>query len=290
MSVPTIGKVGIWSLELRFGDKGQSSEAAAELDALGFGALWIPGGIDDGAPADVERLLGATKRTTIATGILNIWKHDPAQLAAWFAGLPEAHKARTLLGLGISHGPIIGEKWGKPLEMTRGFLDGLAAAGMPRDNVCLAALGPKMIELAGERTAGAHPYLVTPQHTAQARAILGPSLSGRKLLAPEQGVILEEDTALARDLALDVIKHYGALPNYRNNWLRLGFSEEQIENGDNALVDALFAVGTEEKAAARVQEHLDAGADHVCLQLVVPRGAGFDSLMAGWRRLAEALL
>lgn len=287
MAVPVIGKVGLWSLELRFGDKARSSEAAAELDELGYGALWIPGGIDNGAPADVERLLKVTRHTAIATGILNIWKHDPSELAAWFGGLAEADKARTLLGLGISHGPIIGEQWGKPLAVTRAFLDGLDTAGMPRESVCLAALGPKMVALSGERTAGAHPYLVTPEHTAQAREILGPG----KLLMPEQGVILEDDPAKARELALGALEHYRMLPNYRNNWLRLGFTEAEIESADDRLIAALFAIGDEEACAARVQAHLDAGADHVCLQVIAGRhGADFAVLRPLWRRLAQALL
>ncbi|MCJ2186609.1 TIGR03620 family F420-dependent LLM class oxidoreductase [Novosphingobium beihaiensis] len=287
MAVPAIGKTGIWSLELRFGDKGQANEAAAELDELGYGALWIPGGIDSGAPADVQRLLGVTRRATIATGILNLWKHEPVELAAWFASLDEAEKARTLLGIGVSHGPLIGEQWGKPLPAMRRFLDGLDAAGMPRGHLCLAALGPKMTALAAERTAGAHPYLVTPEHTAQARAILGPG----KLLAPEQGVILEEDPARARALALGALEHYRRLPNYRNNWLRLGFAEDEIDACSDRLIEALFAVGGVEQAAARVQAHLDAGADHVCLQVIGGQsGAGFDALRPLWRRLAEALL
>lgn len=287
MATPAIGKVGIWSLELRFGDKGESNEAAAELDELGYGALWIPGGIDSGAPVDVERLLAATRRTTIATGILNIWKHEPAELAAWFAGLPDADRARTLLGLGVSHGPIIGESWGKPLEVVRRFLDGLDAAGMDMSRLCLAALGPKMVALSGERTAGAHPYLVTPEHTARARAILGPG----KLLAPEQGVILAEDPAKARELALAALENYRMLPNYRNNWLRLGFTEEEINRGDDRLIDALFAVGSVERAAGRVRAHLDAGADHVCVQVIAgARGGDFAMLRPQWRRLAEALL
>ncbi|WP_159977065.1 MULTISPECIES: TIGR03620 family F420-dependent LLM class oxidoreductase [unclassified Novosphingobium] len=287
MTVPKIGKVGLWSLEMRFGDKALSNAAAEELEALGYGAVWVPGGIDDGAPAEVERLLAVTSRMTIATGILNIWKHEPAQLAAWFGGLPDAAKARTLLGLGISHGPLIGEKWGKPLEVTSAFLDGLFAAGMPRDNLCLAALGPKMVALSGERTAGAHPYLVTPEHTAQARAILGAG----PLLAPEQGVILESDPAKARELALGALEHYARLPNYRNNWLRLGFSEVEIDSLDERLLDALFAIGNVEKVAHRVQAHLDAGADHVCLQVIAGRqGGSFDTLLPHWRDLAQALL
>lgn len=287
MTVPAIGKVGIWSLELRFGDKVQSSEAAAELDELGYGALWIPGGIDNGVPLDVERLLGATRRTTIATGILNVWKHDPAEVAAWFLALGAIEQARTLLGIGVSHGPIIGEQWAKPLAVMRAFLDGLDAGGMPRDNLCLAGLGPKMVALSGERTAGAHPYLVTPQHTAQARAILGPG----KLLAPEQGVILERDPARARELALGALEHYARLPNYRNNWLRLGFSEDEIDSCADRLLGALFAIGDVNAAAARVKEHLDAGADHVCIQVIAgPQGGGFDALLPHWRSLAAALL
>ena len=287
MATPTVGKVGIWSLELRFGDKAQSSEAAAELDELGYGALWIPGGVDAGAPADVERLLSATQRTTIATGILNIWMHKPEELAAWFAALPDSQKARTLLGLGVSHGPIIGEKWSKPLSVMRQFLDGLDAANMPGENLCLAALGPKMVALSGERTAGAHPYLVTPQHTAEARAILGPG----KLLAPEQGVILEEDPAKAREVALAALENYLRLPNYRNNWLRLGFTEQEIDAVDDRLLHAIFAIGTVEEAADRVRAHLDAGADHVCVQILAgPRGGDFATLRPQWKRLAEALL
>ncbi|KHK89982.1 LLM class F420-dependent oxidoreductase [Novosphingobium malaysiense] len=288
MPVPVvIGKVGIWSLELRFGDKGQSDEAAAELDELGYGALWIPGGIDDGAPADVKRLLGVTKRAAIATGILNVWKHEPADLAAWFEGLTDAEQARTLLGIGVSHGPIIGEQWGKPLAVMRRFLDGLDAAGMPRENLCLAALGPKMLALSGQRSSGAHPYLVTPEHTAQAREILGPG----KMLAPEQGVILEKDPAKARELALGALEHYRMLPNYRNNWRRLGYSEEDIDSCSERLLDGLFAIGDVDAVAARVQAHLDAGADHVCLQVIGgPQGASFDVLRPKWRRIAEALL
>lgn len=285
MTVPTVGKVGLWSLEMRFGDKARSSAAAEELEALGYGALWIPGGIDDGAPADVERLLGVTTRMTIATGILNIWKHDPAELAAWFAGLSDEWKARTLLGLGISHGPIIGEKWGKPVTVTSAFLDGMFAAGMPRDHLCLAALGPKMVELSGARTCGAHPYLVTPEHTARARNILGAG----PLLAPEQGVILEEDPAKARALALGALEHYARLPNYRNNWLRLGFTEAEVDACDDRLLHALFAIGGVEETVQRVQAHLDAGADHVCLQVIVGQG-GFDVLLPHWRDLAKALL
>ena len=282
-----LGKVGIWSMEMRFGDKGEVDEAAAELDELGFGALWIPGGIDDAVLGDVERLLSVTRNLTIATGILNIWKHEPADVANWWKGLSADGQSRVMLGLGVSHAPIIGEAWGKPLEVTRKFLDGLDAAGLPRESMCLAALGPKMMALAGERTAGAHPYLVTPGHTATAREILGPG----KLLAPEQGVVLETDPAKARDYATQALSHYRELPNYKNSWRRIGFSEDDIANLSDTLLDGLFAWGGMDKIVQRVKEHHDAGADHVCLQVIRgAMGGDMPGLRAACRELAGALL
>lgn len=286
MSTPTIGKVGIWSLELRFWDRSEALEATAELDELGFGALWVPGGIDSGVLGDMEQLLGASRRTVIASGIINIWKHEPADVATWFQARSDADKARLLLGIGVSHGPVIGEQWRKPLEATGAFLDGMEAGGMAMDQVCIAALGPKMVALSGERTAGAHPYLVTPEHTAQAREILGP----RKLLAPEQGVVLESDPEKARALAVGALEHYARLPNYRNNWKRLGYDDAEIDGLSDRLLHALFAIGTPETVAERVQAHLDAGADHVCLQVIADPAAGFAPLRAHWRALAGVLL
>ena len=287
MNAPQFGRVGLWSMELRFGDKGEAADAAAELDELGFGALWIPGGVDDAVLGDVESLLAATKNTTIATGILNIWKHQPADVAAWFNGLPEGSRNRVMLGLGVSHGPLIGEAWKKPLAVTREFLDGLEESGMSRQHICLAALGPRMLALATDRTAGAHPYLVTPEHTRRAREILGPG----RLLAPEQGVILEKDPAKARQLGREALTHYAQLPNYRNNWLRLGFSQQDVDGVSDKLIDSLFAWGGMEKIVDCVNAHHEAGADHVCLQLI--RGAtGGDmaGLRAAGRELAKALL
>jgi probable F420-dependent oxidoreductase len=282
-----LGAVGVWSMELRFGDKGEAAEAAAELDELGFGALWIPGGIDDAVLGDVERLVAATRTATIATGIVNVWKQDAASVAAWWRAQTAATQARVMLGLGVSHGPIIGETWAKPLGVMRDYLDALDAEGMPRDSLCIAALGPKMTELSGRRTAGSHPYLTTPEHTAEARAILGPG----KLLAPEQGVVLESDPGTARELGRQALTYYRHLPNYRNAWLRLGFSEAEIEALDDRLIDAIFAWGTPERIAERVRAHHDAGADHVCVQVI--RGAmGGDmaGLRAACRTLAEVLL
>jgi probable F420-dependent oxidoreductase len=283
MSVPATGKVGVWSVEMRFGDAAASDRIAADLEEMGFGAIWIPSGIDDGAPADVERLLKATRTITIATGILNIWKHEPAELAAWFKKLPREWQARTLLGLGISHAPLIGSDWGKPVKKMREFLDALFGAGMPPDNTCLAALGPKMLELSADRTAGAHPYLVSPSHSAEARKILGPG----KLLAPEQGVVLVQDLNKAREIACGALDHYRNLPNYRNNWSRMGFTEAEIENLDDRLLHAIFAFGDASQAAERVREHHAAGADHVCLQVIGETST--EGLLARYRELAEEL-
>jgi probable F420-dependent oxidoreductase len=282
-----LGKIGIWSMELRFGDRAESLEAAAELDELGYGAIWVPGGIGGDILGDLAQLRDATKKAVICSGILNIWKHTPQDVGAWWRGQSAAQQARILLGLGVSHGPIIGENYGKPLTVMRQFLDGLGAENVPASAVCLAALRPKMLELARDRTAGAHPYLVTPEHSALARKVLGPDA----LLAPEQGVILETDPAAARAAGRIVIGHYGRLPNYVNSWLALGFSQEEIDGGADRLVDALFAWGTPERIAARVQEHFAAGADHVCVQLIT--GAERPTVAAarpGWRELAAALL
>lgn len=285
MSKVQLGKLGVWSMELRFGDRSQATEAAAELEELGYGTLWVPGGIDNRVLDTVDELLAATHRATIATGILNIWKYQPQEVAAWFQQLPAGHRNRVLIGLGVSHGPLIGDAWKKPLAVTCEFLDGLDAEGMPRDNLCLAALGPRMLELSRDHTAGAHPYLVTPEHTATARDILGPDA----LLAPEQGIVLESEPAKARQLAREALSIYQKLPNYRNNWQRLGYTEEDMDTLSDRLVDGLFAWGSAERIVERLQAHYDAGADHVCVQLI--RGAsGGDmaGLVAACRELAAA--
>lgn len=284
----SIGRIGIWSMEARFGDPAKAADAVAELDALGFGALWVPGGMGGDLTGDLDRLLAASSRLTVASGILNIWKHEPADVAAWWKGLPTDKQDRVLLGLGVSHSHIVGEEYtkAKPLSVMRDYLDRLTAEGVPGEALCLAALGPKMLELARDRTAGVHPYLVTPEHSAIARAAVGPD----RLVAPEQGVVLESDPDAARALARGALDHYRSYPNYRNSWLRLGFSEAEIDAMDDRLVDALFAWGTAEKIAERVQTHLDAGADHVCLQVVTGKGLDIDAARPAWRALAAVLL
>jgi probable F420-dependent oxidoreductase len=281
---------GIWSGVLRWGDPGAIAAAAAELEELGYRALWIPdaGGDVFGA---VANLLGATRTASVATGILNLWMHSPDETAAQHAALTAEHGDRFFVGIGISHAPLIDRvvepgAYRQPLTRTAAFLDGLDAASPPLAvaDRALAALGPKMLELARTRTAGVHPYLVTPEHTRLAREAVGPG----KLVLPEQGVVLETDPVKARATARLHLATYLGLPNYTNNWLRLGFTEEDIANGgSDRLVDAIVVWGDETAIARRVQEHRDAGADHVCIQALTdtPR----ELPLSKWQALAPAL-
>ena len=276
---------------LRYGEPGPAAEAAAELESLGYSALWIPdvGGDLFGSLAN---LLGATSTVTIATGILNVWMHSADDAAAAHARLTAEHGPRYLCGIGISHRPFIDMvnapgTYTKPVDTMAAYLDGLDAAATPlavADRM-LAALGPKMLELARTRTAGTHPYLVTPELTAMARAGIGPD----GLVASEVGVVLETDPAKAREIARLHLQTYLALPNYANNWKRHGFTDDDIANGgSDRLVDALIGWGDEAAIAARVQQHRDAGADHVCVQVLTsdPRALPVDE----WRTLAPVLV
>ncbi len=277
-----LGRIGVWSTGLRFG--ADRLDTAVELERLGYATAWIPGGIDDGVLATLEELLGATDKLKFATGIINIWKHEPAELAAWWER-QAAHHDRLLLGLGVSHAPLIGEGWNRPLARMAEFLDGLTAAGMGGERLCLAALGPKMLELSAKRTAGAHPYMVSPGHTAEARRVLGPDA----LLAPEQGVVLESDPDKARAIAREFVGHYAQLPNYANSWRREGFSDAEIETLDDRLIDALIAWGDVGAISARLDEHFAAGADHVCVQVIGEGGMRPDNTrdLGVWRELAK---
>jgi probable F420-dependent oxidoreductase len=285
-----LGEVGIWSRELRFGDPVEAVEAAAELEELGFGALWIPGG-DGGTVLDtVATMLRATRRAVVATGILNVWAHDPEEVARVQAELDHDHPGRFLLGLGVGHAPIVDAhepgRYRKPVATMRAYLDALdehsAADAAPARVV--AALAPRMIALARERTLGVHPYMVPVSHTRFVREALGPG----RLVAPELSVVLEPDLGRARREARQDLALYLTLPNYTNTWLRLGFTDADLaDGGSERLIDALYALGSAGQVAARVREHRDAGADHVCLRVVtntlerLPR--------AEWRELAAAL-
>jgi len=271
---PSIGRVGVWSRELRYhDDRGARRDAAAELEQLGYSALFIPdaGGDVFGACAE---MLDATRSVPVLTGILNIWLHSAASVAAGVASLGP----RFVLGLGASHESMIGERYARPLSAMRAYLDELDAAGV-RERF-LAALGPRMLELSRDRADGAHPYLVPVEHTRAARALLGPD---RRLLV-EQGVVLSAD----REPARAHVAQYLALPNYVANFRRMGFADADFSGGgSDRLVDDLVAWGDEQAIAARVRAQLDAGADHVCIQVVdavndVPP-------VETWRRLAPAL-
>lgn len=285
----TLGRFGIWSGQLRFGDAAEAGEAAAELEDLGFDALWIPGGIGGAVFDDCERLLAATEHVVVATGIVNIWMHTPDEAAAGHARLTAGFPGRFLLGLGVSHGPLLertGRTYERPLQVMREYLDALDAARppVPEEERVLAALGPRMLELARERTAGAHPYLVTPEHAQQARQRLGDDA----ILAPEQAVALVTDPAAARELARQHLAIYLGLPNYTDNWRRLGFTDDDLAGGgSDRLVDALVAWGTLDRVVDRVVAHLAAGADHVCIQVLAPDLRSFPR--AQWRELAAAL-
>jgi probable F420-dependent oxidoreductase len=281
-----LGRIGVWAGE--FAVPGAARiEAAAELEALGFGALWFPNGPDSDTFGAFDAMLSGSSRIRIASGILNIWGPTPADVGAWWRRLSSSHQERVMIGLGVSHALAIGERYSRPLETMARYLDGLDAAGVPAEHRCLAALGPKMLDLSAARTAGAHPYLVTVEHTAQARSRLGPGV----LLAPELGVVLESDPAKARNIAREGLAMYQRLENYRNSWLRLGFSEDEINAGSDRLIDALFAHGDPAAIAQRVRAHFDAGADHVAVQLVRgAAGARSDIPMSQYRELAKALL
>ena len=279
---------GVWSGHLRYGDPSAIADAAAQLDDLGYDALWIPdvGGDVLGA---VETLLRATTHATIATGILNVWMHDPADVAARRAGWSEEWQRRFLLGLGVSHAPLIDAsepgRYTKPYTKMVGYLDGLdtAAEPYPRDARVLAALRPRMLELARDRAAGAHPYFVPPEHVAAAREILGRDA----LVAVELAVVLDADPATARVTARRHTAIYVMLPNYTNNLRRFGFGDDDFAGGgSDRLVDAIVAWGDLEAIVARVQAMRDAGADHVCLQ---PIRADDELPRTEWSELAGAL-
>jgi probable F420-dependent oxidoreductase len=282
---------GIWSGALRYGDAAEAAAMATELESLGYSALWLP---DVGGKLfeSLGNVLGATSRVTIATGILNVWMHTPEVAAAEHSALQAAHGGRFLCGLGIGHRPFIDMviapgTYQNPVETMAGYLDGLDAAETPlaQSDRLLAALGPKMLELARTRTAGTHPYLVTPELTAKARVGIGPDL----LVASEQGVVLDSNPTSARATARLHLKTYLALPNYSNNWKRQGFTDDDIaDGGSDRLVDALVVWGDEGTIVKRVQEHRDAGADHVCIQVLTDNPAGFP--IEQWRALAPALV
>ncbi len=256
-----LGRFGVWTIWSRWEGRPQ---AAAELEELGFRTLWLGGAPDGGVLGLVSELLDATSELVVATGILNAWSTPADQVNAGYRDL--AWTDRFLVGVGVSHRESVGEVYHSPYQKLVHYLDEL---DVPRDRLALAALGPRVLRLAAARTSVAHPYLVTPEYTARARETIG---SGTVLLAPEQHVVLEEDPAKAREIGRANLGTYLALSNYTNNWLRNGFTEDDLaDGGSDRLVDALVAWGSVEQVARRLREHHEAGADHVSVQLLGDR-------------------
>ena len=289
-----IGPVGVWLGPIALLSASEEHAAARRLEASGYGALWF-----GEAPTNREALshaallLGATERIAVATGIANIWARDAVAASNGADTLNEAHAGRFLLGLGVSHAPAVkfrGHAYDKPLSAMRAYVQAIAehryAAPAPErpSPIVLAALGPRMLELARDQAAGAHPYFVPPEHTARARERLGPG----PVLAPEQVVVLETDPERARAIGRQHMAVYLQLPNYVNNLRDLGFAAADFAGGgSDRLVDAIAAWGDEAAISTRVREHHDAGADHVAVQAYAPDAA--EAL--GWlERLAPALL
>ena len=269
-----LGTIGVWQFV-----PAATPEFAAEIEKLGYGTIWI-GGSPDGNLEQAEALLDATERITVATGIVNMWKDDAATVAASFQRVEAKHSGRFLLGVGIGHREHTGDDYQNPYDKIVDYLDRLDDGGVPADRRVLAALGPRVLELSAARTAGAHPYLTTPDHTASARKILG----NEPLLAPEHKVVLNSDAEAARALGRKVVSRYLDLRNYRQNLLGSGFSEDDVAGGgSDRLIDALALHGDADTIAQGLRAHLEAGADHISIQVI-----GRD-LVPAYQALAEAL-
>ena len=293
-----LGPVGIWTAMLDQVPSARAAEFAAEIEELGYGAIWIPEAVGRDPFVMATLLLAGTSSIPVATGIANIYARDAMTMANAQRTVAEAFEGRFLLGLGVSHAHLVAglrkHDYSRPLSYMREYLQRMHKAVFfadgPEDlpEMVLAALGPRMLQLSATATAGAHPYFVPPEHTAFARETMGPGAA----LYPEQMVILDTDPASARELARKSMAIYLGLPNYTNNLLRLGFEQSDIDGGPDGgpsdrLVDAIVVWGTAEQIRARVQAHLDAGADHVGVQVLAEDP---DATAEGWRTLAPVLL
>jgi probable F420-dependent oxidoreductase len=259
-----LGKIGVWRSAAQL-----SPELAVTLERLGYRAIWI-----GGSPSDdlrlAEQLLDATTTLRVATGVINIWKDDAEPVAASYHRVEARHPGRFLLGVGVGHPEATGARYARPYEALAHYLDKLDAAHVPVGRRVLAALGPKMLKLSAERAAGAHPYLTTPEHTRKAREIMGSGV----LLAPEQKVVLDSDPVRARSIGRPVVaKPYLGLVNYTRNLRSLGYTDTDLTGGgSDRLIDALVVHGDTGMVAAGIRKHLEAGADHVAVQLLTAAG------------------
>jgi probable F420-dependent oxidoreductase len=284
-----LGTTGVRGRYLREADPGEIAEAAAEVEELGYGAIWIPGGVEPNRQVfdDVARLLASTNTIVVATGIVNMWLHEPPALTAAYWEIEAAYPGRFLLGLGISHRSLLDRvhpgRYDRPLS----YLDELDALShpIPHDRRVIAALGAKMLAVSRDRAAGSHPYIVPVAHTRFARATLGAG----PLLAPGLPVVLDPDADSARQLARNFLANpYSSLPNYSGAWLRHDFDERDLaDGGSDALVDGLVAWGNADAIVNRIGEHHQAGADHVCVHVIAEDRSRLPREQ--WRRLAAAL-
>jgi len=263
---PDLGKFG------SFG-RGVTPQQAQEIEALGYGAVWV-GGSPPAELAWVEPILEKTTTLKVATGIVNIWTAEPGPVAESFHRIDKAYPGRFLLGIGVGH-PEATTEYQKPIDALRGYLDKLDEYGVPKNRRVVAALGPQVLKLSATRAAGAHPYLTTPEHTAEARRLIGPDA----FLAPEHKAVLTTDADQAREVGRQALDIYLNLQNYLNSWKRLGFTDDDVAKpGSDRLVDAVVAYGTPEAIAARLHQHIEAGADHVPVQVLTSSDKLVDAL------------
>jgi probable F420-dependent oxidoreductase len=274
-----LGIIGIWRHA-----SGLTPQVVAEVEALGYGAIWV-GGSPDGDLGVIENLLATTDHIAVATGIVNVWKDDAATIGASYHRITARYPGRFLLGLGIGH-PEATQEYQQPYAKLVSYLDELDELKVPAEDRVLAALGPKVLALSAQRAAGAHPYLVTPEHTRWARQVLGEG----PLLAPEQKVVLDTDTERARAIARSRVQQpYLGLSNYLSNLRRLGWTDADFaDGGSDALIDALVAQGDAEAIGRGVAAHLDAGADHVAVQVLGPDPLPALRAVAGYLHLPRS--
>ena len=294
-----LGSVGLFSYQIRFLSPEKLAEVAQMIEQLGFGALWFPGGNRSGLFADVRTVLESTTNLAVATGIVPIFKISPEDVAASYRAIEADHPLRLMVGLGIGHredvAPELRHEFDRPRRALERYIDTLEGLDGPgQDRLLIGAQGPRMLDLARERSAGAHPYNVTPAHTATARERLGPA----RLLAPEQAVVLgDRGSALA--IARRSLVAYFPRTNYTTSWRRQGFGDEDLLDGGSVeLVEALIACGSVQSAVDRVDAHRRAGADHVCIQIINDQIAELradwpdldvSALVEAWTWLSEAL-